>query len=742
VEKQPPAGEPHGNPGLLIAFGATLLLSASLLFSVQPLVGKLLLPLLGGAPAVWNTVMLFFQAMLLAGYAYAHFSFRRLGIRSQPLLHFGLLLIAAVTLPFVISSEGTDTLQSASPAIWVLLKLTAAIGIPVFVLASTAPLLQKWFACSGHRAAADPYFLYAASNIGSFGALFAYPLLAEPFLPLQSQVRFWSVGFWLLALCIVICAILVRRASPELASEGFSEPAPELKKLTVFKWIGLAFVPSSLMLGVTNYITTDVASVPLLWVLPLALYLFTFVIAFSKHSAKAEITSSRSIPILALAVVFLMVVQATEPVAILVLLHLFFFFFAALQCHLKLSRSRPPAAQLTEFYLYMSVGGVLGGIFNALIAPYLFSSILEYPLMILAATLIGFPERTNRKSKRRFPPIYGGALIILSMSVGAAFVSMAAGRSIALGNILAGVLLLGSYLLVRTPVRYTLAIGILLACTVMFRQSQSRIIERERNFFGVLRVANEPSGNLRRIFHGTTIHGVQFTSPERRCTPLSYYHSEGPVGEITRLFEGATLPRNVGLIGLGAGAMVTFGKPDQTWDIYEIDPAVIRIAQDTNYFTYLSHCARAALKFEVGDARLRLKTAAPGKYGLLYLDAFSSDVIPIHLLTIEALRLYRQKVAPDGILAFHLSSRHFDLEPLVANLGHSLGLQCFLSARGTLNPSAIAEGGFESTWAILIPESLTSAAVAQGAWTRIVPPANAPFWTDDFSSLLGVLKLN
>lgn len=729
---------------LPVAFGATLFLSAILLFSVQPLVGKLLLPLLGGAPAVWNTVMVFFQAMLLAGYAYAHFSFRKLGPRFQPGVHAVLLLIAAFQIPFVLRGTNPD-LQTNHPALWALLALTTSLGIPVFVLASTAPLLQKWFATSTHRSARDPYFLYAASNLGSFGALFAYPLVVEPFLRLNQQISIWTVGYWLLALCIAGCGLYVRlsgSAGNVAETTDFKAVHSSLPRTTVWKWIGLSFVPSSLMLGVTNYITTDVASIPLLWILPLALYLFTFVIAFGDKAKAAEGISSRAIPILCLAVVFPILVQATEPVAILVLLHLAFFFFAALQCHLKLARSRPSTEHLTTFYLYMSLGGVLGGIFNALVAPVIFKSILEYPLAILAATLIGFPERLPNKPRVALPPVYGGALVILTVAVASAAGSFAAGESILANNVFTGLLLLACYFFIRRPIRYTLAIATLLISAGLFRQARAHIIERDRNFFGVLRVADDSDKPLRRLFHGTTIHGVQFTNPARRCEPLSYYHTEGPVAEIARLFQASDLPRNVGLIGLGAGAMICYAQTNENWTLYEIDPAVVRIARDTNFFTYLSDCARAPFTMEVGDARLRLHGAAEGTFGLLYLDAFSSDVIPMHLLTKEAVALYRRKLAPGGILAFHLSSRHFELEPLIANLGRAANLYCFASVRGELSPKAMSEGGLESNWAILIPESKVRSVVAAGTWQRVAPRDNAPLWTDDFSSLLPVLKLN
>jgi hypothetical protein len=732
----------QGKTPALIIYGFTIFLSAALLFSIQPLLGKILLPLLGGAPAVWNTVMVFFQAMLLAGYAYSHFSVQKLGLRVQPYLQVVLIMVAALLLPF--STPDHDAFSSKlPPSLWVLVALFKTIALPVFVLASTAPLLQKWFSQSNHPSAKDPYFLYSASNLGSFGSLFAYPLLMEPLLRIQEQRDWWSRFFWIYCVFMAGCAFFTRNfkeTEPRESRGNRPLDGAAISTYTKLKWIGLSFVPSSLMLGVTNYITTDVASIPLLWVIPLALYLFTFVIAFGKPGKSIQEASARSVPILALALVFPMLVQATEPVIVLVLLHLFFFFFATLRCHLRLANSRPDSTHLTSFYLFLSLGGVLGGIFNALLAPFLFDSILEYPFMILVATIIGFPERGDQKSKTAIRPIYGSALVISIMTVGSIVISLAARSGIILGNILAGIFLLGTYFLIRTPIRYSVAIGTLLICTSLFRHATSNVIERDRNFFGVLRVVDDSAKPLRRLFHGTTIHGVQFRIPERRCEPLSYYHTEGPVADIAELFEKTDLPRNVGLIGLGAGAMISYSKPGQNWTLYEIDPAVVRIAEDTNYFTYLKQCAKAPYEIKLGDARLGLDLAPNNHFGVIYLDAFSSDVIPIHLLTVEAVRLYQRKLAPGGILGFHLSSRHFELEPLVANLAQSVGLLCFESTRGELTNKGLEEGGLQSNWVVLVPESLLSSVAAANAWKRVLPDPKAPLWKDDFSNLIGVLR--
>jgi hypothetical protein len=725
-----------GALAISLLFGTTIFLSAALLFSIQPLLGKILLPLLGGAPAVWNTVMVFFQAMLLAGYAYSHYSFQKLGLRSQPKWHLVLLALAALLIPFPMPAVDNSALP---PALWVLFALFKMVALPVFVLASTSPLIQRWFVYSNHHSAKDPYFLYAASNLGSFGALIAYPLLMEPLLRIQEQRAWWSFFFWIYTGFIAAC-VWASRKFPASPPDEKPKPVVPISNITKWKWIGLSFIPSSLMLGVTNYITTDIASIPLLWIVPLGLYLFTFVIAFGKPSPKLQIATSRAVPILALALIFPMLVQATEPVMVFVLLHLLFFFFAALRCHLRLANSRPNPEQLTLFYLYLSIGGVLGGIFNALLAPVLFNFILEYPVMILVATLVGFPDRLDGKPRKSLPPVYGGALIFLVMLLGSASIALATGKGVLLVNVLAALLLLATYFLIRTPVRYTLAIGSLLLCTSLFLHAKSHLLARERNFFGVLRVADDPGAHLRKLFHGTTIHGVQSTLPEKRCEPLSYYHREGPVAQLASLFENSDLPREVGLIGLGAGAMLTYGRANEHWTLYEIDPAVIKVALDTNLFTYLGGCAQASWQIVLGDARLRLQSAPDAHFGMIYLDAFSSDVIPMHLLTVEAVRLYQQKLAPGGFLGFHLSSRHFELEPLVANLGHAVGLRCFRSLHNELSEKAMREGGFQANWVVLAPESLVPEIEKDKAWLPVAPDPRAPLWTDDFSNLIGVLK--
>ena len=717
-----------------------MLLSAILLFSVQPLLGKLLLPLLGGSPSVWNTVMVFFQAMLLAGYAYAHFSFRSLGMRWQPLGHLVILGLAALQLPFGLSDPEGVT-ETRAPALWVLLALTKAVGLPVFILASTAPLLQRWFATSSHKAASDPYFLYAASNLGSFGALLAYPLLIEPTLRLKTQGTSWAFIFWGFTAFIAVCAALARlnpgASTEEKAPETSNIPIP---RATVWKWIGLSFIPSSLMLGVTNYITTDVASLPLLWVIPLGLYLFTFVIAFGKRSEKLEKASSRAVPILALAAVFPMLVRATEPVWVFVLLHLLFFFFAALQCHLRLAAIRPPARNLTAFYLYLALGGVLGGIFNALVAPMIFSSVAEYPLMIVVATFAGFPRMISTAPvKAGFAALPGTALVIVTMAIGAAGMAFASRWGVGAVNAVAGLFLVGAYLFFRTPSRYALALGVIFLLAAQFQLAQQKVLAQERNFFGVLRVTDHPAKPFRQLYHGTTIHGMQ--NIEQRCQALSYYHPAGPVQEIDALFRKQQLPLEIGLVGLGAGAILAYAQPPDNWTLYEIDPAVVRIAQDTNYFTFLSHCTGQNASFQLGDARLKLQEAPEGHFGLLYIDAFSSDVIPMHLLTVEAFRLYLSRLAPEGILALHVSSRHFSLEPLVANLAKEVGRDCYRSRKGVLNPTAIEEGGIESVWVIVVPNCYREQLATDRAWTLLAPNQDAPLWSDDFSSLAGVLRL-
>ncbi len=721
------------------------------------MVGKMLLPLLGGTPAVWNVCMVFFQMTLLAGYAYAHWIGAHLQARRQVALHLILLGVAFLLLPIAISERAASALAgSSAPAFGLLWTLAAAIGLPFFVLSASSPLLQKWFSQTAHAEAGDPYFLYAASNGGSLLALLAYPALLEPLFRLAQQSRLWTIGFALLGLCFAGCGVVVWRTRPARGAEqvpgGFitqgspgamvaTKRAPGWRRK--LGWVGLAFVPSSLMLGVTTFLSTDIAAVPLLWVIPLALYLATFILVFARREFVSRWWCARLLPIAALALTFTLMSKATEPAALLCLLHLGFFFLAAMHCHGRLADDRPDSVGLTEYYLLISVGGALGGLFNALLAPLLFTRVLEYPLGILLLCLMrsGASPDAEKPSpwwKHLVAPTGLGLLTgALALAVSSSNLSTPQVGS----AIVFGLPVILSFLLSQHPIRFALGLGAIMVGGALYPDPHGRTLYAERDFFGVSRVTLDPAGSFHRLVHGNTIHGRQFIASDRQCEPLAYYHRLGPAGRIFEFYQAQSRVPEVAVVGLGAGALACYARPNERWTVYEIDPAVVRIARNPDCFTYLSRCMNAPLQMVLGDARLRLREAPEGRYGLLVLDAFSSDSIPTHLVTREALELYRSKLAPGGLLAFHISNRNVNLQPVLGDLTGTLGMVCLAWDDTASAPGDVASGREPSHW-ILMARSSADIAGLEGdnRWERVTPRPGRPVWTDDYSNLLGAFK--
>jgi hypothetical protein len=742
----------HSSQTLL--FGLTIFVSAVLLFSVQPLVAKMLLPLLGGTPAVWNTCMVFFQAVLLAGYAYA-LVVSRWRLQRQLMAQLVLLVLAFISLPIGLSSSWVNSVPSTdNPSLWLLACLASAVGLPFFIISSNSPLLQKWFSRTSSASAQDPYFLYSASNAGSLLALLAYPLVLEPFFSLQLQSRLWTGVYGLLVLLIAVCALLLWRSfagntaakpiSPgSHADQQITSVTTESDKLSLtrrLRWLLLAFAPSSLMLGVTNYITTDIASVPLLWIIPLAIYLLTMVIAF----ARRQLFSSR-LPTLVVpgaTVVLLMMYLADTSgsgARTLILLHLVYFFFAALMCHSQLAADRPPAEHLAEFYVWLSLGGVLGGVFNALVAPLIFRSVIEYPLVILLACLLlpAKVEITAKVREKRLDFAMPVLIFLLTFGLGWLTDKVAPGKVVGLLFVLAVPMFL-SYPLRKRPLRFALSLGaVILGAGFVSGTGGTRILHTERNFFGVVRVTRDDTTGLHWFSHGSTIHGRQNTSPNSRCEPLSYYHREGPLGRIFAQLETPTGPARVAIVGLGAGATAAYTRANESWTFYEINPAVVSIARSREYFTYLSACAQAPLEVVLGDARLKLRAAPDASYNLIVLDAFSSDAIPIHLMTQQALDLYLSKLAPGGVLVFHISNRNLDLSSVVADLAHSRSL----TAVSLLDMTPTQPSGKDpSHWVVLARHTSDLGAIADAPNARTLSGGLSKVWTDDFSNIISVFK--
>ena len=716
------------------------------------MVGKLVLPQLGGAPAVWNTCMVFFQAMLLAGYAMAHWLTGRLQPRAQLLVHVGLLLAALVTLPIQLNKTAAVP-WNQWPTAWLLLQLLINVGPAFFVLALTTPLLQHWFATSTQASARDPYFLYAASNLGSFAALLGYPLLIELNWPLREQSWLWAAAFLGMPVLVLVCGsrlprVSILRSPPPAAAPDRSGDCESPTLTRRLQWAVCAAVPSSLLLGVTTYITTDIASMPLLWVLPLALYLLTFVFVFARHQLFSPRLLSRALPIGALALAYQMCAGLSEPAWLVLGLHLVVFFIAAMVCHARLAADRPEPEHLTEFYLWLSLGGVLGGLFNTLLAPAIFNSVVEYPLALVGACWLRVEAlpRTPENRKSASDLAWPLGLLVLTAALAALLPPTKLVSAQIQSLAIFGLPLLLCFLLVDLPRRFALGLGAVFLGGAFFTGGFGKTLHVERNFFGVTRVTLSPRGDARQIVHGRTIHGRQFLDPNRAAEPLTFYHREGPLGDVFKVFaihaDSLKRPtRSIGVIGLGAGSMAAYARPGEHWTFYDIDPSVLRIAQDTNFFTFLARSAAKETKLVDGDARLQLREATDGRYDLLVLDAFSSDAIPVHLITREAVELYLRKLAPSGILAFHISNRYLDLEPVLANLAEELRLVALGCDDMSLTEAEFATGREQAHWVVM---ARTAEGLAEfqrrTRWSPLEGKPRVGVWTDDFSSPLRVIQ--
>jgi hypothetical protein len=738
---------------LPLFFASTLFVGSVLLFLLQPMVAKLLLPRLGGSPGVWTTCMLFFQALLLAGYAYAHALSRSLDVRKQAFFHLALLIAVLVLVLPIALPERITAPESVYPAFWLLGVLSVMVGLPFFVVSATSPLVQAWFAQTAHPSARDPYSLFAASNFGSLLALLSYPLFLEPALPLGAQCRLWAAGYVVLGALLSGCAAAVRSAPGEqtaggtAASQGpeagvaaprqAARAPPLLRRL---RWLALAFVPSSLMLSVTAHVTTDIAAVPLLWVLPLALYLLSFIIAFARRQLLGQRAQAAGLPRMALLLALLLLSEASEPVGLVMALHLAGLFAIALACHGDLARSRPAAARLTEFYLWLSAGGVLGGLFNSLVAPLVFDSVAEYPLVLVIAGLLQGKAAGEASSPldRRLDLALPAALFALTAALVIGCERLGVEPGPVSAGLMFGLPVFACYLFLPHPLRFGLGLLALFIAGSLYDGVHGRILHRERGFFGVHRVTLDPEwGEFQQLVHGNIVHGSQRRFPRRSAEPLAYYGRSGPIGQIFEEFSGERAKRRVAVVGLGAGTLAAYGEEGQEWTYFEIDPAVERIARDERFFTFLAG-GKAPVRVVLGDGRLALEKEAE-LYDLLVLDAFSSDAVPAHLLTREALRIYLAKLAGGGVLAFHVSSNHVDLEPVLGNLARDAGLVCRAREDRALSPAQKRAGLRPSHWVILArkPEDLGSLA-GDPRWRDVPARQDIGVWTDDHHDLIRV----
>ena len=730
------------NAILLAAFSISLFASAFLLFSVQPVVSRLVLPRLGGSPSVWNTCVCFFQAALLLGYLYAHVAATRLSPRAQVALHTLILLGGVAAMPLSLGAAVPPA--DAYPAPWLLLLLARTVGPPFVAIAATAPLLQSWFARTTHPHASDPYFLYAASNIGSLVALLGYPVLIETTLDLSDQVWIWSLGFGATAAAVLICGVAALQRSARSTVIRQSEAAPTAIGIAErWRWLALAFVPSALMLAVTTHITTDVASAPLFWMIPLAIYILTFVVAFASRKSLGwrALVPLQAVALAATGATGYVAAGSLHTAALWVLLvglPLAAFTLTASVCHFELARRRPDVRHLTSYFLLISVGGALGGVFNVLLAPQLFPVPLEYPILLVAACLLRPPPARRRTQSNENWAARGDLLLPLALTLlllGLAVAYVMGPQALAPAARVGVIVLPAAALLWFSTRRLRLAFGLVGCLLVPALVDASDAVAIARSFFGVIRVERQPAQDLVVMRHGTTIHGVESTRPNEALMPLGYYNSAGPFGRFFAALERQHRPTTaVEVVGLGTGALGCYARPGETWTFREIDQLVERMARDERWFHFMTGCGNHPTII-LGDARVTLTANTATKYDLLIIDAFSSDSVPIHLITREALKLYFAHLKPGGIVLFHVSNRYLDLAPVVARLAADAGapVRHLFVPSGNQGYRQIAA----EVLAMAAPGGELDALAADG-WD--VPAAGPVLWTDERSDILGVIR--
>ena len=708
-----------------LLYGITLFASAFLLFLVQPLVGRLLLPVLGGSAAVWTACLVFFQSALLAGYWLAHLN-SRLPMAAGRIAHVAIVAAGLLALPLALGGP-VEPPADRNPTVWLLQVLAAGVGLPFVALASNAPTLQRWFSQTRDPRAHNPYFLYSASNIGSLLGLIVYPVAFEPLMGLTVQRQVWSVGFMLLLILVAICAVATRGGAALAAPRPAGEP-DSIARMQKLRWVALALVPSSLTAGVTAYVSTELAPVPLLWVLPLGLYLVTFIQAFA--GATVEVTDRR-VQLTALLAFPLTVwhVSQSAPTWALVLLHVGAVYVLSLLCHCRLYRERPPSAQLTSFYLWVALGGAIGGAFNALVAPAVFRTAAEYPLMLMAAAAL-LPVVPAGAS--RLPDVLVPRLVAL-LGLFWVAITTVPNPSIALW------VPAGQIARQRLRAPRVRLVGALVVAFLFVRVTADGLADRSyvtRSFFGVHRVVDEYHPGYRALIHGATLHGMQATTPGVALEPVTYFTRAGPIGQVFAAHGDRLAAATIGVVGLGAGELASYATAGQRWTFFEIDEVVENIARER--FDYLGRAPRP-VAVTLGDGRLSIARSTQ-IFELLIMDAFSSDAIPRHLLTTEALRGYLGRLAPHGIIALHVSNRFVDLEPALSRLARAEGLAGLIQYDSQPAPGSRAPSRLASIWVVLARTDQDLGALAGDArWSRLRRDPAEP-WTDEKADILTSIR--
>lgn len=728
--------------GTRARFVATICAGSFLLFLVQPMIARMALPRLGGSPSVWNSAMLVYQALLLAGYAYAHW-LGRLPVRRQALIHLGLFLVAAIFLPIGLKSG--DPPASIDPALWVLWLLGASIGPIFFMIAAQAPLMQRWFIATD---AGDPYPLYAASNLGSFAGLIAYPLLVEPLMNLKAQSLLWSAGYGLLFFLIYACSRMLLASETARTEMGTREAAPDWRR--TLHWIALAAVPSGLMLSTSLHLTTDIVAMPLLWVMPLGLYLLSFSVAFASGRTPAQACTALT-PLLLLMGACTAFIDSTSVPILIATATLLVLFIVAIALHARMYDLRPAPAHLTRFYLAMSVGGMVGGLFCALLAPLIFNWTYEHPillglagLLLVRGSLFERIERLWANADRRIWLTAGMLVAGLLLSLIGAGLLLPDMQSNALKALCFTLIIVMGVAAIGQRVAFTGCLIYLMLCLGGWGKVALSMTPgaMTRSYFGVYTVRNN-GPDQRLLVHGTTVHGIQNLRPGQETDPTSYYAPESGVGLALTHAPALFGPQaRIGIVGLGSGTLACYRRPGQRWRFYEIDPAMVAIARDPADFTFLSRCQPRA-DIAIGDARVVLAHEPSASADLLVIDAFSSDSIPMHLLTREAMAVYARHLSPRGILLVHISNRFLNLQPVIAAAARADGwdarLRYYKPDRRDADRHYSA-----SVWIAMARDhaQLDRLITLSGSdkWQNPDYRPGFPAWTDDHGSILPILK--
>ncbi|HEX7884305.1 MAG TPA: fused MFS/spermidine synthase [Afipia sp.] len=733
------------NTLVLVVYTAAIFTSALLLFSVQPLFTKMVLPRLGGSPAVWSVAMVFFQSLLLGGYAYAHYLMTLKSRTTPVVIHLVVLVVALLTLPLSIAG-GWGEPPASGYAFWLLGLFAVSIGLPFFALAANNPMLQAWFVRTGHPDGPDPYFLYASSNIGSFLALLSYPVLLEPMFSLRTQNLIWTGGYALLIVLIAACGVLLLRSPPMTieaisASEG-DAPAPTWPMR--LRWIFLAAVPSGLLIAVTAHISTDVAAAPLLWVLPLSLYLLTWVLVFQSRPLLPHQFMLTLQPFAIAGVMVLLVIGGEQNLLATLGGHLLCFFIIAMACHGELARTRPAAQYLTGFYVALSFGGMVGGLFAGLIAPYAFSWIAEYPILLALAALCRPAETTTARGGFA---LWLAAIVLALAVIGLSFREGATAGLFEVNRIwivtvvaIAMMVLAVLWKIGRWQIAALVVLGLVL---IRVYPSDDGRVETVRSFFGVHKIVVTSNGQYHVLMHGTTIHGAEKfleddgTPVKGRPEPISYYHKDGGMGRaIAAIRERKSGPIRVAVIGLGTGTLACYSAPGENWTYFEIDQTMVDTARDPKYFNYVSACD-PNMKPVIGDARLTFAKEADGTYDLIVVDAYSSDAIPIHLATEEAMAIYKAKLAPQGAVLMHVSNRHLELASVVVGIAEENDLMSWV-----FNEDSGRDANYIFTTEVVISarqEADVGKIASDEKWVLTEATEGQRVWTDDYSNVLGAV---